>query len=272
VHLSSGNYNGFTARIYTDVGLFTANPEFGADVTELFNMLTGYSQAHGWRKLVVAPLNMRERVVALIDREREHARAGRPARIVVKMNALVEPSVVDALYLASQAGVTIELAIRGICCLRPGLPGISENVRVISIVDKFLEHSRIFYFENSGDPEVFLGSADWMPRNFYRRIEVMFPVEDARLKARLVEEILATVLADSAKARVLRADGSYRRTASATDPAAVRSQMVFQTIARGAARESSDGARQLVPILPPTQIAPEDGDTEAVEGKALTPA
>src|SRR5262249_25575960 len=161
VHLSTGNYNPTTARVYTDLGLFTANPEFGEDTSELFNLLTGYSQRWQWRKLLVAPMGLRERVLELIDRERRHAEAGRTARIVVKMNALVEPSVIDALYRASQAGVTIELVVRGICCLRPGLPGVSDRIRVISLVDKFLEHSRIFYFENAGNPDVFLASADW---------------------------------------------------------------------------------------------------------------
>src|SRR5205807_4023212 len=194
VHLSTGNYNPTTARIYTDIGLFTANAEFGEDVSEMFNLLTGYSQRRRWRKLLVAPVDLRERVIALIEREREHAEAGRAARIIVKMNALVEPSVIDALYRAAQAGVKIELVIRGICCLRAGLPGVSDTVRVISLVDKFLEHSRVFFFENAGNTEVFLGSADWMPRNFFRRLEVMFPVEDKSLKARIVHEILPTVL------------------------------------------------------------------------------
>ncbi len=162
---------------------------------------------------MVAPLGLRERIIALIEREERNAREGRAARIVVKMNALVEPSVIDALYRASQAGVPIELVIRGICCLRPGLPGISETIRVTSIVDKFLEHSRIFYFENAGNPEVFLASADWMPRNFWRRIETVFPIEDPKLKARIVADILPRVLGDTAKARELLSDGTYRRCA-----------------------------------------------------------
>src|SRR5919106_952020 len=200
VHLATGNYNPATARSYTDLGLFTANPEFGEDVSEIFNLLTGYSQRQRWRKLIVAPMGMRERVIELIDRERRNAEAGRPARIIVKMNALVESSVIDALYRASQKGVSIDLVIRGICCLRGGLPGASETIRVTSIVDKFLEHSRVFYFENDGNPEVFLASADWMPRNFVRRVEVMFPIEDPKLRARIVNEVLATVLADTVKA------------------------------------------------------------------------
>ncbi|MBI3465433.1 MAG: polyphosphate kinase 1 [Planctomycetes bacterium] len=249
VHLSTGNYNPLTSRIYTDIGLFTANPAFGEDTSEMFNLLTGYSQRHQWKKLLVAPVDLRERVIELIDRERGHAEAGRPARIVVKMNSLVEPSVIDALYRAGQAGVSIDLVIRGICCLRPGLPGMSENIRVISIVDKFLEHSRVFYFENSGNPDVFLGSADWMPRNFFRRIEVMFPIEDPRLKSRIIEEILRIVLSDHVKSRMLRADGTYLRIASSDGQPAVRSQLAFQNLAREAAREGSDQVRQFVPIL-----------------------
>jgi polyphosphate kinase len=238
VHLSTGNYNPTTARIYTDIGLFTANKDFGEDVSEMFNLLTGYSQRRKWRRLVVAPADLLERVLELIERERRNAAAGRRARIIVKMNALVEPSVIDALYRASQAGVTIDLVIRGICCLRPGLAGVSETIRVTSIVDKFLEHSRVFYFENDGKPDVFLASADWMPRNFFRRIEVMFPVEDPRLKARIVEEILPTVLADSVKARTGRADGTYQRLPPPTDRLPVRSQAALQNLARESAREA----------------------------------
>jgi polyphosphate kinase len=251
VHLSTGNYNPTTARLYTDLGLFTANQDVGEDTSELFNLLTGYSQGRRWRKLIVAPLEMRERILELIDRERQHAEAGRSARIIVKMNALVEPSVIDALYYASQAGVSIELIIRGTCCLRPGIPEFSANIRVISVVDKFLEHSRIFYFENAGAPEVFLGSADWMPRNFFRRIEVMFPVEDARLKSRLTDELLQLVLRDNVKARLLQADGTYVRLRPAASEALVRSQTTFQALARESAREATDPAFRFVPILGP---------------------
>jgi polyphosphate kinase len=249
VHLSTGNYNPTTARIYTDLGLFTADPAFGDDVSELFNLLTGYSRTRRWRKLVVAPVDLRDRVIALIDRERKHAEAGRPARIIVKMNALVEVSVIDALYRASQAGVEIDLAIRGICCLRAGLPGVSERIRVTSIVDRFLEHSRVFYFSNDGNPEVFLASADWMPRNFVRRIELMFPVEDAQLKARIVDRILPTILGDNVKARVQNADGSYRRAAPAEGQAALRSQTVLHSLARGSAHVvDHSGHRLFVPV------------------------
>ena len=250
VHLSTGNYNPPTARIYTDLGLFTASPEFGEDVSAMFNLLTGYSQRRDWLKLRVAPVGLREQVIELIEREQRHAKEGRRARIIVKMNALVETSVIDALYRASQGGVQIDLVIRGICCLRAGVPGVSERIRVTSIVDRFLEHSRVFYFENAGAPEVFLASADWMPRNFFRRVEVMFPIEDPKLKSRIVENILPTVLADNVKARVQLPDGSYERTKAPESEPAVRSQVVLQGLARESAREVVEHGRPLfVPIL-----------------------
>ncbi|HEV7365533.1 MAG TPA: polyphosphate kinase 1 [Gemmatimonadales bacterium] len=268
VHLSTGNYNPTTARIYTDLGLFTANPDFGEDVSELFNLLTGYSQGRRWRKLMVAPLGLREQVVELIDREGRNAQAGRPSRIIVKMNALVEPTVIDALYRASSAGVSIELVIRGTCCLRPGIAGLSETIRVTSVVDKFLEHSRVFYFENGGDPEVLLGSADWMPRNFFRRIEVMFPVEDSRLKSRLTGEIFQIVLSDNVKARQLNSDGTYSRLVPAEDEIRVRSQTIFQTLARESAREAGESAFRFVPILGPSDAVRVEGDSSNGNGSA----
>ena len=250
VHLATGNYNPTTARIYTDLGLFTANPDFGDDVSEMFNLLTGYSQRRRWRKLIVAPVELRERVIALIERERGHAEAGKPARIIVKMNALVEVSVIDALYRASQAGVEIDLVIRGTCSLRAGLPGVSERIRVTSIVDRFLEHSRVFYFSNAGNPEVFLASADWMPRNFFRRIEVMFPVEDLQLKARICDRVLPTILSDNVKARTQNPDGSYRRAAPKEGEPPVRSQVALHSLARGSAQVIEAGGRRLfVPVL-----------------------
>ena len=275
LHLSTGNYNPTTARTYTDLGLFTANPDFGEDTSELFNLLTGYSQAHRWRKLLIAPLGMRERILELIDREATNAELGRPSRIIVKMNALVEPTVIDALYRASRAGVPIELVVRGTCCLRPGIPGLSENIRVVSIVDKFLEHSRIFYFENAGTPEVLLGSADWMPRNFFRRIEVMFPVEDARLKNRLTGELLQVVLNDNVKARQLQADGTYTRPVPSDGQSGVRSQTIFQALARESAREASDPAFRFVPIFgplgaPPAE-QPDSANGNGVSGKRSKP-
>jgi len=249
VHLSTGNYNPTTARVYTDLGLFTANPDMGEDTSALFNLLTGYAEGYRWKKLVVAPVGMREQVIGLIEREERNAREGRAARIIVKMNALVEPSVIDALYRASQAGVAIDLVVRGICCLRPGLPGVSETIRVTSIVDKYLEHSRIFYFENGGNPEVFLASADWMPRNFWRRIETLFPIEDASLQARLVGDILQPILSDTVKVRELLPGGTYRRRTPGEGEALLRSQIALQHLAREAARESTDVRPPFVPIV-----------------------
>jgi polyphosphate kinase len=273
VHLSTGNYNPTTARIYTDLGLFTAKSEFGEDTSELFNLLTGYSQGRRWRKFLVAPLGLREQILELIGRESRNAEMGRPSRIIVKMNALVEPTVIDALYRAAQSGVRIDLVVRGTCCLRPGIPGLSENIRVISIVDRFLEHSRIFYFENAGDPEVFLGSADWMPRNFFRRIELMFPVEDPRLKSRLVQELLPVILNDNAKARQLQADGGYVRLTPIEGQEAIRSQAVFQALARESARVAIDSVLRFVPIFGVMGAPPADADLVGREdaGQRSTP-
>jgi len=232
VHLGTGNYNHTTARFYTDLSYFTCRPEIGEDASALFNLLTGYSQGNAWNKLVVAPMNLADRLSALIRREAEHAQAGLPARIVAKMNSLVDPRVITLLYEASQAGVKIDLIVRGICCLRPGVPGVSDNITVRSIVDKYLEHSRIAYFANAGDPQVFLASADWMPRNFRRRVELMFPIEDPPLRSRIIDEILATTLADNIKARVLQPDGTYQRVQPGPGEPVVRSQVEFQKLAR----------------------------------------
>jgi polyphosphate kinase len=232
VHLGTGNYNHTTARLYTDLSYFTSRPEIGEDASALFNLLTGYSQGNAWNKLVVAPMNLADRLSALIRREAEHAQAGLPARIIAKMNSLVDPRVITLLYEASQAGVKIDLIVRGICCLRPGVPGVSENITVRSIVDKYLEHARIAYFANAGDPQVFLASADWMPRNFRRRVELMFPIEDPALRSRIIDEILATNLADNIKARVLQPDGTYRRVQPEPGEPVVRSQVEFQKLAR----------------------------------------
>jgi polyphosphate kinase len=208
IHLGSGNYNSRTARLYTDVGLFTASPSIGADVSDLFNSLTGYSRQRLYRKLLVAPVNLRSRLLELIEREAAHAMAGRPAAIVGKMNALVDAEVIDALYRASQAGVEIDLIVRGICCLRPGLDGISDRIRVISIVGRFLEHSRLWTFTNGGAEEFYLGSADWMPRNFDRRVEAVAPVESLGLHERL-RSLLNTYLEDDRQAWELDASGGW---------------------------------------------------------------
>lgn len=208
VHIGTGNYNPKTARIYTDLGLLSCRDDLAADLTDLFNYLTGYSRQRSYRKLLVAPVNMRERMINLIRREIEHTKNGRAGRIVAKMNALVDPQIIATLYEASIAGVQIDLIIRGMCCLRPGLPGISENIRVVSIVGRFLEHSRIFYFHNGAKEEVYIGSADWMPRNLNRRVEAITPIEDPELIKNL-EEILGIMLADHRQAWDLLPDGSY---------------------------------------------------------------
>jgi polyphosphate kinase len=232
MHLGTGNYNSTTARLYTDLGLLTCRPDLGEDASAVFNLLTGYSQGHDWQKLIVAPLHLADRIVAMIDREREHAKQGRPARIIVKMNSLVDPRAIRALYRASQAGTRIDLIVRGICCLRPGVPGVSENIRVISIIDKFLEHSRISYFQNGEQPEIYLSSADWMPRNFNRRVELMFPIEDPRLHERILHGILGVYLADNVKARRLNGDGTYTRVPAPPGVPKVRSQIELEKMAR----------------------------------------
>jgi len=211
VHLATGNYNALTAQAYTDLGLFTCDDDVGADATDLFNYLTGYSAMTEYRKLLVAPVNLRAGLEALIRREIEHQGQGVPGHLIFKMNALVDRAMIGLLYEASQAGVQVDLIVRGMCCLRPGLKGVSENIRVTSIVGRFLEHSRIYYFQNGGSGEVFLGSADLMPRNLDRRVEVLFPVEDLRLVRQLRDEVLATYLADNVKARRMNSDGTYSR-------------------------------------------------------------
>jgi polyphosphate kinase len=211
VHLATGNYNVVTAHLYTDIGMFTAREDFGADATDLFNYLTGYSAKADYRTLMVAPVNLRQRLEKLILREIDQHAKGNGGRLIFKMNALVDPPMIRLLYRASQAGVKIDLLVRGICCLVPGVPGVSENITVTSIVGRFLEHSRIFYFRNGGQEELYLGSADLMPRNLNRRVEVMFPVRDPDLAARLKDEILAAYLAENVKARVMTPDGAYVR-------------------------------------------------------------
>jgi polyphosphate kinase len=209
VHMSTGNYNPTTARLYTDLSFFTADEQIGADVTDLFNYVTGYSAKTDFHKLLVAPINLRRQMEALIRREIEHARRGRAARLIFKMNALEDPEMIRLLYQASQAGVRCDLLVRGICCLRPGVEGVSENIRVTSIVGRFLEHSRIYWFANGGREEVYLGSADLMGRNLNHRVELLFPVENKKLQKRLREDILATYLADNRNARHMRPDGTF---------------------------------------------------------------
>jgi polyphosphate kinase len=210
-HLGTGNYNATTARIYTDLSLLTADPEITSAVHDVFSFLTAYAEHPGYGPLMVAPLDLAEKCIGLIERETENARLGRPARIIAKFNSLLDNDIIQALYRASQAGVEIELLVRGICALRPGIRGISDRIRVRSIVGRFLEHSRIYYFENGGEPEVYLGSADWMPRNLHERVEVLFPLKNPLLRDRVVHEILAAYLADNVKTRFLQNDGRYLR-------------------------------------------------------------
>ena len=224
VHLGTGNYNPSTARLYTDLGLFTANKVMANDVTALFNFLTGYSQGYQWRKLVVAPQDLHRRTIELIEEQTRRAQAGQPAKILAKLNSLVDRQTIEALYHASQAGAPVELVVRGICSLRPGLPGISENIQVRSIVDRFLEHSRIMVFGVGDEAQVYLSSADWMPRNFERRVEVMFPIEAPELRKQLIEEIIPIYLRDNCRARVLMPDGSYVRSAAWHDEPEHRAQ------------------------------------------------
>lgn len=210
VHLGTGNYNDSTAKLYTDMGMFTCKRPYGEDATAVFNMLSGYSEPLVWNKLSLAPIWLRNKFTALIERERENALKGKPAKIVAKMNSLCDPGIIDSLYAASQAGVEIQLIIRGICCLRAGIKDLSENIHVRSIVGTFLEHSRIFYFLNNGNEEIFMGSADWMPRNLDKRVEILFPVEDDDLKEE-VKHILEIQLADTEKAHILQPDGTYEK-------------------------------------------------------------
>jgi len=211
LHLATGNYNAITAGLYEDLGMFTCDEEIGGDATNMFNYLTGYSAQNEYKKLLVAPINLRARMESLIQREIEHQQQGRQGHLIFKVNSLVDKGMIKHLYQASQAGVKVDLYVRGICCLRPGIPDISENIRVISIVGRFLEHSRLFYFRNGGQDEIYLGSADLMPRNIDRRVEVLFPVQDSSIIQHLRDEVLSTYQRDNVKAREMLANGTYVR-------------------------------------------------------------
>ncbi|WP_379126978.1 polyphosphate kinase 1 [Paenibacillus sp. sgz500958] len=229
VHVGTGNYNDSTAKAYTDLSLFTSNHQIGLDASELFNQMTGYSSNHDWNSLIVAPTDMSLSLQKLILREAEHAAAGRPARIIAKMNSLSNQQVIDDLYTADRAGVSIDLIVRGVCCLRPGLAGVSERITVRSIVDRFLEHSRIYYFENGGNPEIYMSSADWMTRNLTRRIELMCPVLDSRIKSQIVK-ILELTLKDNVKSSFLQVNGNYERPDDKKAP--FRSQFAAMDVTR----------------------------------------
>ena len=251
IHIATGNYNPTTARLYTDLSLLTASPEIGEDATNLFNLLTGYGRFQPMSKLLVAPFDLLPRVIALIQREAENAQRKKPARIIAKMNSLSDAQTIEALYRASQAGVKIELIVRGICCLRPGVPGLSENITVRSIVGRYLEHSRIFCFENAGKPEVFIGSGDWMSRNFYNRVELVVPVEDEALRGRIITEILGRQLADNAKAWLLESEGGYAPVPRAEGDPKRDSQAEFMALALGEVRATKRKPRVVRPKLKP---------------------
>ncbi len=257
VHLGTGNYHQRTARIYTDFGLLTSNPQLTEEVAIVFNTLTGLAGYPGLKKLMVAPFDMKQRLIAKIERERDNARAGKPARIVAKLNSLVDQEIIEKLYEASNAEVTIDLIVRGICCLRPKMPGLSDYIRVVSIVGRFLEHSRIYYFENGGQPEVYLSSADWMPRNFLRRVEVAFPIETPQLRDLIVNEVLPRFLNDRVKSRELQPDGSYRRLKPEGPEPRSQAQWHFREVSRERdkqqRRKKPPPADKLIPIT----VAPE---------------
>jgi polyphosphate kinase len=246
VHLGTGNYNPKTARLYSDISLITCRDHLAAEVAELFNTLTGHGRTPEFKHLCVAPFNLHARVQELIAAETANAAAGKPARIIAKMNKLVDPVTIENLYAASQAGVKIDLIVRATCCLLPGVKGLSENIRLRNIVGRFLEHARIFYFENGGEPKVFCSSADWMPRNFFRRVETMFPIEDADIRRRVVEDILPAELRDNVDARELQTDGAYTPPATAATEPAFSAQKFFMAMASAKA-----AAPVLTPAPPP---------------------
>lgn len=250
VHLGTGNYNDSTAKLYTDLGLLTCSEAIGEDATAVFNMLSGYSEPKSWNKLVVAPIWLRKRFVKLIQRETKHAREGKQAHIIAKMNSLCDKEIIANLYEASAAGVRVELIVRGICCLKTGIPGVSENISVRSIVGNFLEHSRIFYFHNNGQEEIYMGSADWMPRNLDKRVEILFPVENPRLMEE-VRHILDIQLADNVKAHVLAADGTYEKI-DKRGKVLLNSQQYFcdEAISRAAQPEEEVNDRLFIPAEP----------------------
>ena len=268
-HLGTGNYNPSTARFYSDFSLLTSDEEITSAVHDVFNFLTANSEQPHYKPLIIAPRDMAKTVISMIDREARHARRGRPARMIVKMNAVVDPPVIQALYRASQAGVEIDLIVRGQCALVPGVRGLSSRIKVRSIVGRFLEHSRIYYFENGGKPEVYLGSADWMPRNLYERVEAMFPLKDPKLCARVCDEILSSYLADTRKARILNSDGTYSRPRSIRNGHGFSAQEHFMRLASGVVdspRTRPSAAPQVVyttlDVKPGPTTPPDESDAQ----------
>ena len=255
VHLGTGNYHPRTARTYTDYSLLTTNRKITEELAVVFNTLTGLAGYPGLEKLIVAPFDMSRRLIGFIERERDNAIAGKPARIIAKLNALVDQEIIEKLYEASCAGVKVDLIVRGICCLRPGIPDLSDNIRVVSIVGRFLEHSRIYYFENAGDQVLYLSSADWMPRNLVRRVEIAFPIEDPGLRKELIQEVLPAFLNDRVKARQLQPDGTYIRLHPENDQPASQAQLFFRQISRNQAKRLAETKKsrsiKLTPINAP---------------------
>ncbi len=248
VHVATGNYNASTAKLYTDLGIFTCNDHFGSDASAFFNLLSGYSDPPLWDSFIVAPINLRQRSMELIDREIAFAKQGEPAHMVAKMNSLLDKEIIDKLYEASQAGVKIELIIRGICVLIPGIPGVSDNITVRSLVGRFLEHSRVFWFANGGREEMYISSADWMPRNLNDRVELMVPVRDADLRHRL-KNMVSMELADNQKAHIMQSDGTWIKEIAPTDR--VGAQAEFQRIAEKRDRDDvMTLAQKMEPYVP----------------------
>jgi polyphosphate kinase len=244
MHFGTGNYNETTARLYSDVSFLTCNEELGADASAFFNAVTGYSQPQQYRRIEAAPTGLRKRLLAMIDTEAQRKRQGQKGYIAAKLNALVDPEIIEALYRASQAGVTIRLNIRGVCCLRPGVPGLSENISVISIVDRFLEHARILYFYHGGDERMFISSADWMPRNLDRRVELLVPIDDLSCRKKLME-ILDSYFRDNQNAWQLQADGTYRRLTPEPDESPIRAQELLYSMAVDAVRQAETTKRTM---------------------------
>jgi len=277
VHLGTGNYHSRTARIYTDFSLLTSDLKLTEEVAVVFNTLTGLAGYPGLKKLMVAPFDLHSRLIQLIERERDHALAGKPGRIIAKLNHLVDEEIIEKLYEASCADVTIDLVVRGICCLRPKIPGLSENIRVISIVGRFLEHSRIYHFQNTGEPLVYLSSADWMPRNFFRRIELAFPVENPALRDQIINEVLPSFLHDRVKARELQPDGTYRRLTPEGPEPRGQAQWHFREVSRERVKKMKGSkkklrADKLTPITVATDNSAASGASEADREPSTTPA
>src|SRR6266542_4203729 len=273
VHLGTGNYNPRTARIYTDWSFLTTEPQLTEEVGIVFNTITGLAAYPGLKKLMVAPFDMKQRLIGFIERERDHARAGKPARIIAKLNSLVDQEVIEKLYEASCAEVTIDLIVRGICCLRPKIPDLSENIRVISIVSRFLEISRVYFFENAGQPLVYLSSADWMPRNFFRRIEVAFPIEMPALRDQIVNDVIPTVLNDRVKARELQPNGTYRRLKPEGPEPRRQAQWQFREVSRERTKKLTGSKKkpQADKLVPITVVHQDSAAAATTSEKPLTP-